>query len=264
MKRTKMLLFVLAVCLLLLCACAKPTPETPALPSREEPPTQEVVQETPAPEESEQDAAEDFSLAQVETFLRTRNKACNALPAATNEASAAFAQYIYAHQDEFAVYLESEDTWSEQLCLADRDVQYCIVNPGLGIGGYNIRCLRYTSSSGVMDYTQYEAPDVCDVSPEIKELLQNSRYGDSHDYVYYDLCKTDVEREAFSTYQAHAERRCAQYLSTFLHFMDGHTYYAIWSILADGAVSLSIYKDDMSFLDVLCYGSCDVVLSGAN
>lgn len=274
-------LLIFAAILLLLCACSKqpvqelPAPEESPAQAEQEPSeqTQSVVptemedqttepEPQPAEEEAQPDAADAAAIDEIKQFLYDRDQQSNAhLCAATDDAMESFAQYIAEHPEDFDAYLSDAYTCVSTCDLADRDAQYCTLYTDIK---YGFRCLRYTQSGGVTDYTEYSAPTVYEIDPDVQALLDNATFGASYQFIYYDVCQTDEERADFSAYHERAKILFAQYLSTFLNLTGGdHIFRASWSILVDYSVALSIDKDECSFLSFICLGGCDIVLINA-
>ncbi len=270
MKKLCPILFV--ILLLTLCACQKQPAQQPpaavdtpvakqaqvAAPAEienqtTEPEPQPEPEPAPLPEE---DAA---AIEEIKQFLYDRDQQSNGhLCAATDDAMEGFAQYIAEHPEDFDDYLSDAYTCVSTCDLADRDVQYCTLYTDIK---YGFRCLRYTQSGGVADYTEYAAPTIYEIDPDVQALLDNAVFGASYQYIYYDVCQTDEERADFSAYHERAKILFSQYLSTFLNLTGGdHTFRASWSILVDYSITLNIYKDEWPFLDFMCLGGCDIVL----
>ena len=276
MKKICPILFV--ILLLALCACQKQSAQQPpaavdtpvakqaqvAAPAEIENQTTEPEPQ-PAEEETQPDAADAAAIEEIKQFLYDRDQRSNGhLCAATDDAIEGFAQYIAEHSEEFDSYLSSEFTCVSTCDLADRDVQYCTLYTDIKQHTYGFCCLRYTQSGGVADFTEYSAPLVYEIDPDVQALLDNASYGRDYEDIPYDICKTDEERAAFFAHHERAKNLYAQYLSTFLNLTGGdHTFRASWSILVDYSITLNIYKDEWPFLDFMCLGGCDIVLINA-
>lgn len=118
-------------------------------------------------------------------------------PEVDNDALAAIAHYLEVHPSVGELYLPFDDFGISIYALDGiGNSQYVLFRKK----AFTVFYMQYSPENGIcaIDGATLQEDAVC--TPEINSLVDDAQTGASYEFIYYDLCSTDVEKAAFTDY----------------------------------------------------------------
>ena len=165
-------------------------------------------------------------------------------PEADNDALAAIAHYLEVHPSVGELYLPFDDFGISIYALdGTGNSQYVLFRKK----AFTVFYMQYSPENGIcaIDGATLQEDAVC--TPEINSLVDDAQTGASYEFIYYDLCSTDVEKAAFTDYINTAQTAIKAYFTAnWGKFTWNHaeSLRAAISVAVDYSIIFQIYNGD--------------------
>ena len=165
-------------------------------------------------------------------------------PEVDNDALAAIAHYLEVHPSVGELYLPFDDFGISIYALdGTGNSQYVLFRKK----AFTVFYMQYSPENGIcaIDGATLQEDAVC--TPEINSLVDDAQTGASYEFIYYDLCSTDVEKAAFTDYINTAQTAIKAYFTAnWGKFTWNHaeSLRAAISVAVDYSIIFQIYDGD--------------------